>query len=75
MWFLGQNWSQNCQNVFKKDVFLGDFGIFYEMRKKIKEKSFSHILDNIVIVQVKKIISETWAKFGAKIAIEDCQKM
>ena len=54
MWFLGQNWSQNCQNVFKKDVFLGDFGIFYEMRKKIKEKSFSHILDNIVIVQVKK---------------------
>ena len=41
---------------WKEDGFLGNIGIFYEVNKvKIKGKSFSHILDNIVIFQVKKV--------------------
>ena len=41
---------------WKEDGFLGNIGIFYEVNKvKIKGESFSHILDNIVIFQVKKV--------------------
>ena len=59
----GKFWIKIAEQ-WKNKLFLEDFSIFYELkRKRVKVKDLTLILDNIDI-QIKSVSMSIWAKFG-----------
>ena len=67
--FVSKIGIKKCRKMEKNNFFQGYFSIFKKATKIVKEKIISHVLENISIIQLKKI---PYQECLGKIRVDKC---